>query len=176
MIVPYHVIEELGISKNLACNFSIAFARFEYALKAMGYVQEGEAYAKPNWELWAKDPNRRFAFTGLLQQPQSDQAQKARSAYDYISIAPPKKQKWNSTKKELYWDDTCPLQGRSELENMVDALKRMRNNFFHGGKFLTSDSTNEPRDLRNKRLLIHGLALLDAMLTLDTDLSFAFYH
>ncbi len=176
MIVPYQVFQDLGISKRLARDFFVAFARFEYALKATGFVNEGEAYAKPNWELWAKDGGRRCAFTASLQNPQAEIEQRARAAYDYISNAPPKKQKWDATKKQLYWDDTCPLQGGTELEKMVDALKRIRNNLFHGGKFLTADSPAEPAALRNKTLVMHGLAVLESLLTLDTDLSFAFYH
>ncbi len=176
MIVPYHIFEDLGISKHLARDFFVAFARFEYALKATGYVNGGEAYAQPNWDLWASDSNRGGTLAALLRNPITEQDQRARAAFDYISNAPPKKQKWDATNKQLYWDPSYPLQGGTELQKMVDALKRVRNNLFHGGKFLTPDSSHESAATRNRTLVVHGLALLEAMLSLDTDLSFVFYH
>lgn len=121
------------------------FARFEYALKAAGY-HEGEGEAKPNWQKFAN------SIGNTIEKPNSQELQEA---IQYILRKPPKKQVIR--RGVIDWDEIEPTY-ISKTDLILLYVRRVRNNLFHGGKFL--GHWFEP--FRDYELLRHSLTILQA--------------
>jgi hypothetical protein len=139
---------------DLAVELFQKFARIEYALKAAGF-HCGEGAAKPNWDKFASSVN------GVLV---NDSA--ITEAIEYMSKNPPKKQMIRN--QLLVWEAPTPNTNRT-LE-IIQCVRRVRNNLFHGGKF--NDQWFEPE--RSEELLLHSLSILNACLRASPDLKKAF--
>jgi hypothetical protein len=139
---------------ELVADFFIVFSRFEYALKQAGYYKHDDARAEANWEEFAKKNHDRF-------RPKES---KLLEAMEYLRTNPPKKQWVNDGKvgfsaDRLYGDDK-----NSDLERLIDTVKGVRNNLFHGGKF-PSGVVNEPG--RDAKLLKAAMCVLEHACGLD---------
>jgi hypothetical protein len=102
--------------------FFALFSRFEYALKQCGYMSN-EKIAKPDWHKLAKKKN----IVALFEKMQND---------DGIAIlfsAPPNKQIVRNG--VLCFEPYAPSVATVDL---CDAVKRVRNNLFHGEKDLAN--------------------------------------
>jgi len=105
--------------------FFVTFARFEYAMKAAGLFQRARASdaAEPKWsEITATlktspdgDKARLRAAGSLLQQPPKKQVVEQRNGSDVLA-----------------WRTAGP--SGDEIDNLIAALKRVRNDLFHGGR------------------------------------------
>jgi len=140
-------------------DFFCKFARIEFALKAIGFYKlcnDHEYDAKPDWD--------RFA-TQFCQQIDGDP--ELAEAFRYFSERPPKK--YVVRNKQLNWKEVVP--NANKAKHLIDCLKRVRNNLFHGDKFNGNYSMNE----RDDALICHGLSVLDACLRASQELSDAFY-
>ena len=155
-IDPNDLYEKLNVEKDLVTGFSILFSRFEYALKRRGYVRNNRGYVEVDWTRFAVDNAKKF---GLLQHDD------VKAAVEYLQERPPKQQVLRDG-NSLGWEDRT-LQGSSPLEHVIDAIKRVRNNLFHGGKF-PMQPIEEPG--RNKELLESCITILWACLELDKKL------
>jgi len=141
--------------------FFRAFARFEQVLKASGYYQKkrirsalpnGEPRypeAVPDWDRFAKKQPE-------IQDLLSDQ--KLYPAIEYLVENPP----WHEVVKE---DGTLSYQQKQgEIQTTHDlllAVRRVRNNLFHGAK-TTLGPMNNP--VRNEALIRGCMAVLRAIL------------
>jgi len=81
----------------------------------------------------------------------------------YLLSKPPEVQMYRDGKAVFV---ATPLRGDNDGQRALEALKRVRNNLFHGGKH-----TNHSPEERDRRLLGHALVVLEATVDLDLDLS-----
>ena len=127
---------------TLAFEFFREFARCECCMKVVGFRMTSRK-AQPDWDKFAKALD-----------PVLDRAKpKVAPAIKYFFEHPPKQQIVENGK--LTWDKDEPDGGRS-TKRLLELLRRVRNNLFHGGKF--TDCYLEPE--RDIQLLEHGLVLL----------------
>lgn len=160
------LFEQLPVDKELVTKFFITFSRFEYALKRGGYANGNENEVKANWDTLARDLREHF---------QPDRTDELRRAVDYIERHPPKKQIWKD--HELGWaNNTRPPNG-PQLLSLTCFIRTVRNNLFHGGKFLPSSVRDVSRD---STLLDSSLIILDECLRLcgevKPDVHYHFFH
>jgi hypothetical protein len=101
------------------CDFFAVFARLEFVLKDMKLVEIGRAHASADWDRFSKD-----VATWLKVEERSD----LDAAITYLNDDPPQTQT-----RELRWEQK-PLGGHAPVEKALQAVRRVRNNLFHGGK------------------------------------------
>lgn len=155
------LIDQAGLGDHLDAKlmftFFAAFSRFEFALKAAGYLKNG-VDAEPNWVSFAEAVEESFRAAC-----ESDAA--LQNAVSFLCEDPPKKQK-----RDLSWR---PVQRQGPLEsakNVFDIVKRIRNNLFHGGKAQRQSADGD----RDNRLVRNSLIVLDRALKMDSDVGDAF--
>jgi len=129
-------------------NFFFIFSRFEYGLKRAGYLKNTKL-AEPDWKKFSEDNTVKKKFDIL-----KEKSQELKKAIEYLRSKPPKKQIQDNHK--LGWDKT-PLS-KEDFEGCIDAVKRVRNNLFHGGKFPDPGSVKDPS--RNPDLIKHSITVL----------------
>jgi hypothetical protein len=130
------------------------FARFEYALKAAGF-HNGSGPAKPDWAKFAKSVSK------IFDQPHDPDFD---AAVEYILTTPPKQQFIKDGLLE--WTDMAPSTTlKSDL--VLQYVRRVRNNLFHGGKF--NGRWFEPE--RSEALLHHSLTILRTCLRASPEVS-----
>lgn len=133
------------------------FARFEYALKAAGF-HAGDGPAKPNWRTFAE------SISSLFDNPPNA---KFKAAVGYLLQHPPKSQIIGDG--NLTWSEVEPTTDiQSDL--VLQYVRRVRNNLFHGGKF--NGRWFEPE--RSEQLLRHCLTILNACLDASHDVGNAY--
>ena len=146
---------------ELACELFKTFAQFEYCLKVTGYcVADRAGNAKPNWEAFAK------ALPFSLKESE-DPAVKA--AVSYIFEAPPRKQVFEGG--VLQWREAAP-QTDNENDLILQYVRRVRNNLFHGGKF--NGHFFDPE--RSRELLKHAISILTACILQSPKMLEAYEH
>ncbi len=138
---------------SLSAEFFREFARYEYCLKAVGFLKRanGEADqrdAQADWRRYADEPAVRRLFA------EKADAEFAEAVNFYL-VAPPRKQVVKQG--VLDWDAVLPDHGH-EAELVLQLICRTRNNLFHGGKF--NGHWFEPQ--RSLDLLRRGLTILAA--------------
>ena len=106
--------------KDLAFDFFFHFSRFEYALKANGFLKSAAfgSNADANWDACVKK------FEGSYS-PGTD-------ALELTELAP--KKQIVGRDRQLGWADVGFGASASELEKVSRHLRTTRNNLFHGGK------------------------------------------
>lgn len=112
---------EPGICSDLpdAYRFFWTFSRFEYALKATGYVKNCNASnAEPDWNKFSKTLGEKFFLS-------VKSCNESRILFD----SPPQKQVIRNCC--LHWTDVGYPKNSQEL---FQAICRVRNNLFHGSK------------------------------------------
>ncbi len=128
---------------DLGAQLFHAFSRTEYALKAAGY-NNGEGPAQANWRKFA------LAVEDLIANPPNAAL---REAIEFILNAPPKKQM--IVDGLITWVDVPPSTD-STADKLLQYVRRVRNNLFHGGKFNGRWFAPE----RSEPLLRHSLVIL----------------
>ena len=159
-------LDGLKIERELVTNFFITFSRFEYALKRAGYINNRED-AVANWYTFLKKHKKDFE--SLCSD--NFELQKAKK---YLTDYPPQKQKYGEIegrRKQLYFQKSNI--NSSEIHYILDLIKNVRNNLFHGGKYPFAPST-EPA--RNSRLLENSLIILETWLELDEQVKKHFFE
>lgn len=139
----------LGKNGELTADFLFVFARFEYALKSAGFVVARKD-AQPGWDRFAKEIG-----VGI----DKDRLQEVAG---YLIQSPPLKQVVFD--QSLGWEPDGYDGDPADVVRVVALVRRVRNNLFHGAKFHHFDPPNDERDVK---LILCGLALLDAFLALD---------
>jgi len=123
------------------------FARFEYALKEVGF-HTGEGDASPHWRNFA------LSIDEILEEQATSELT---AAIGYILDQPPRKQVVRNG--ELTWE-LAPPQTDSRADLLLLYVRRVRNNLFHGGKF--NGHWFEPD--RSETLMKSSLVVLNAAL------------
>ena len=151
-------LERLNLDAKLACEFLGVFARYEFALKAVGFAAGDPV--QPAWDDYSKfiDP----AFAKITDDH-------VKSAVEYLLTQPPKKQVLRAGK--LAWETTL-LDNVARAQQVLTMVRRVRNNLFHGGKFAPTEAGSDPN--RDQLLVLHSLAILRACLPLHGDVEAAF--
>jgi hypothetical protein len=133
-------------------------ARFEYALKAAGYLVRMEGKAEPNWDRLAG------VIGDALFAIDDPELQSARS---YILDHPPKKQ-WVHGGMLVWEENEQDDQPKARL--LFTHIRQVRNNLFHGGKF--NGRWFEP--VRSKQLLESSLTILSRAAEIEPSVWHAF--
>jgi len=140
--------------RKLAWEFFVFFSRFEYALKCTHpYLKGGPSNAQPDWDRFASDHDAAF---------QRREARSVREAIEYFRSHPPRKQVVEEG--GLGWSDPLAYASGPELVWLLRAIRTVRNNLFHGGKFPVQYMDDSSRD---SVLLQHSLTILNACVSLD---------
>ena len=91
LIVPW---DRLHMPKDLACDFLCIFSRFEYALKAAGYVRSPTGYAEPSWRRFGQFISGQFDPAST---PELD------ATVAYLLADPPLQQTYDPATGKLGW-------------------------------------------------------------------------
>ena len=131
------------------------FARFEFALKMAGYCELRRGIVVLNWD--------RFANSNII----------GKKFYDYVCQAeicptmlnhPPK----SETIASGVWGFSDEVPKPSSPQDLFGALRRVRNNLFHGGKYFDDDHD------RNAMLIGEAISVLLLAAEWNTDLGYYF--
>lgn len=134
--------------------FFIAFARFECALKASGFVNGNDERVSANWDTFVNSIRRDFDNRNKTLQIQE--------AIRYLSDYPPRVQ--NYIDGNLAWRDRVFEANLSLINRLSLSIRDVRNNLFHGGKF----NGNYQEDVsRNSILLTSAIVILNFWLDLN---------
>lgn len=130
-----------------AIRFFIKFSKFECALKYDGYLKTPNGKAEANWHTFA-------AATGLSLQTLVENPHIGESV-QYLIASPPKIQ--YAENGRLLWRE---VRQPDHVNDLIDCIKRVRNNLFHGGKYNCSEFDHPERS----RVLIHAcVAIMDEL-------------
>lgn len=150
--------DKLSVPRELAATFLVVFARFEFALKSDARFRCNGPDARADFDRFARELADRF---------KSDATPELASAVKFLLSAPPRKQIVRD--RNLDWTDGDP--GGTELHRLQVYVCRVRNNLFHGAKFIPPESNDSDRD---ERLVRAALEVLSAFVELDGNLHSAF--
>jgi hypothetical protein len=146
--------------RKLAWQFFVFFSRFEYALKRGPYLKQGTGDAQPNWDKFASDHNDAFELV-------ADQS--LAKAIAYFKRSPPRKQVRKDGR--LDWSDPYTHTNGPVLVWLLLAIRIVRNNLFHGGKFPQFPVSDPSRD---RELIENAIVVLSHALTLNSDVKSRF--
>lgn len=139
-------------ASNAAVRLFATFARFEFALKEAGFVQaDRHGSAMPDWKRFSSLEPTRLVVAKIRNDVLAPE----------LTVRPPKRQVATSFGWE--WRD---VQATEDAASLVGAIRRVRNNLFHGGK-----SGPDPRD---DLLCRESVACLLALLEVDDGVAAAF--
>ena len=141
----------------LRIKFAVCFSRFEYALKATTYrkpISKENHAALADWSKFAGELKSSGVLNGL-------------DAVGKILQDPPRKQ--------IVYDNTLAWAevglGTGETRQVIEAIKRLRNNLFHGGK----ENEAAEEQARSDELLALALEVLEKALDADPKVKDAFW-
>ena len=141
-------------------NFFLIFSRFEYALKRSGYAKGSSGWVKADWLEFGKEVEDKF---------NTQQCEELRDAVKYLKNSPPKKQILKDG--QLDWD--CPREDEQEILRLINAIKRVRNNLFHGGKYPSMPVTDSSRD---RELIKNSIIVLKHLLYSSRDVKEKYFE
>ena len=127
----------VGRFPDIAYEFMETFARFEDGLKRSRFLKN-KRNAEADWDAFARSLDKSF-FEGVRKAPE---------AVTLVGI-PPK-----ILDNSLSWVDGEPV---TDAVTLFRALRRARNNLFHGNKFIGDPA----EDGRDKKLLMESLWVLN---------------
>ena len=158
------ILWELGVEKEVVMEFFVVFSRFEFALKKAGYLRAGrECRALPDWTTFESRYEDCF---------DTQSEPKLSEAWDYVYQNPPMRQVVADGRLDFETDPR--LDDKSPFKRATLAVRTVRNNLFHGGKFPNSGVVDDPA--RKTKLLRTCLRLLYEMLELAPDVKAEFEH
>lgn len=124
----------LPVDRSTAIDFIGVFARFEYALKRAGFLQD-DRVAKPSWKRFEEEIQTQVQEGGL------DEVFKAGA---YLIEHPTRKQVVRDG--TLDWGEPPRAPTPPTLAWLLDVVRTIRNNLFHGGKFMAGPLEDPLRD------------------------------
>jgi hypothetical protein len=137
------------LDRDLVRDFLFVFSRAEYALKACGFVsgrQNGDPIIE--WKRLAHNLGNR------LLEPVDAALDTAR---EYLLSYPPRKQSF--TGLGLAWKERVRSADQSEAAFLMESVKQVRNNLFHGGKELMGRLAERDKVLVQSALLVIAFAI-----------------
>jgi hypothetical protein len=117
------------------------FARFEFALKMAGYAEMRRGKVEILWDRFANSAPIGAAFLEYL---------KANNVCPVIFAAPPNADRIEKGQYGFEDEATMP----ASVQELLGAVRRVRNNLFHGGKYFDVDRK------RNRSLVKETIAIL----------------
>ena len=158
-VVPDHVLsarrDELG-------EFFLTFSRFEFAVKAAGYVKQGSwGEAKADWDAFAA------AIADELKEQGSEEYERAA---EYLSSKPPKSQTYKDG--TLGWSHQAGKESWSAGRILLFRVQGVRNNLMHGAKFLAPESQDVDRD---RHLMVAATCIIERLVNASPNLREAFF-
>ena len=145
---------------ELAFELLAVFSRFEYALKSTKYAHGGNNRVYAWWDKFANDIDSRFY-------PSADH--ELEEAVTYLLTSPPRKQVLKV--KKVVFSDAPPDPKQKQTKQVLNMVRRVRNNLFHGGKYLP---LGEVKKGRNELLVKYALRVLKACVVLQNDVRKSF--
>ena len=134
--------------------FLALFARWECALKSTGYARPGHfQHALADWDRFATDHEGAVAALADAEFV---------AARTFLLASPPKQQVLNNGTVE--WRDNPRRPNESDSSYLFRVVRDVRNNLFHGGKFVTGP---EPELARDRALVDHATRLLESAASID---------
>jgi hypothetical protein len=150
----------------LVCDFFVEFSRFECALKKAGFVMSGSyGNASPAWDEFAD------TFSEKLDAVKDEEFASAKL---FLFQEPPRKQVFVAP-KSMRWESNPRRDNESDARYLLRLVRDVRNNLFHGGKYpVTDGGPISDESLRNAKLLIACLTVLNQCRSLDDDVKHFF--
>ncbi|WP_407531880.1 hypothetical protein [Vibrio parahaemolyticus] len=151
--------------------FFVIFSRFEFALKSSGFLVKKPSgkSAEPNWDSFVKKYKETFQVTDDLNNSFTYLTNQCSAPSRQILVVSDEgtvNEVLSSTWKEQNIDVNAP-----ELKKVVDSIKLVRNNLFHGGKY-GDKSWNDPD--RTSLLIEHSIKVIWALVGLNSDIEVYF--
>jgi hypothetical protein len=141
-------------------DFIVTFSRLEYALKASGEFLKKTKDAEADWT----------AFAGNIESNINNSINcEFKKSMEYILNNPPRKQ--INENGVIKWKRVDPSQ-RNKTKNLIMYICRIRNNLFHGGKFVGGDLEEFDRDFS---LVKSALLILKEIVNFNEKVKNAFY-
>ncbi len=132
---------------KMTIEFFAVFSRFECALKRAGFLKRGRKdAAEADWDKFAQELDGRSGNRFLDRVPDSELRKK-----------PPKRQIVTAD-GALDFGQACTIRSTTDL---FVAVRRVRNNLFHGGKYPSGPVDDAER---NEKLLRAAIGVLDLAL------------
>jgi len=154
------------VNRELLLDFFLTFSRFECALKNSGFFvkhseqPDGPPPAEADWDTFA------LSLRTVFDPSKSGELQ---DGCRYLLESPPNKQV--IVNGAPAWETPTRHPALSDFEFLIRAVRIVRNNLFHGGKFnIELHETNE----RTAKLLRSTLAVLNECLTLSPNVCRAY--
>ena len=128
--------------------FLALFARWECALKSIGYARAGSFnHAQADWDRFARDHEGAVAALA---------GGDFGAARTFLLTSPPRRQVLNNGTVE--WQDNPRRPTETDVSYLFRVVKDVRNNLFHGGKFVTGF---EPELARDRALVDKATLVLE---------------
>jgi hypothetical protein len=143
------------VNTNQVTRFFYFFSKLEHALKRNEFLIKNQADAKADWDTFADKLGNEFF-----------QKIKAEHDIQILFKVPPRKQINNAG--TLDWKDEASPQN---VKDLFVALRRVRNNLFHGGKYPYAP-VEEPS--RNDKLLRACLFVMESVINENTNIRATF--
>lgn len=156
------IFRHLHMPPRLACQFLATFSRMEYALKSTKYAIGDDRKVDPAWDRFANDIHE--PFMGITEPDLVE-------AKNYLLSHPPRKQTLAGNKITFF--DQAIDANQSESQQLLLMVRTVRNNLFHGGKYLPD---GEHEEGRNNLLVKHSLTVMLACSRLDVEVRSSFEH
>lgn len=144
---------------EIVFEFMLAFSRFEYSLKRAKFLKKQET-AEVDWNAVKNEFENNAS---------KETKNKILSSDAYIWVNPPKKQIVENS--ALSWKQAQKRSG--SIREAIEALQRIRNNLFHGGKWPSGPEYSPERDLK---LISCGLQILYDLVDIDADVRNFFFE
>ncbi len=161
MTIPSYLqspLQHLQVSKELVLEFFAVFSRFEHALKATGYWKKDKhGNVTPDWKGFSSFAHAWFDVT-----PDG-----VHHAIVYLLGLPPHRQIVKHG--TLDWEVQTFNAEDSPAVAVLEAVKIVRNNLFHGGKHTPHSPPG-----RDEKLVRSALCMLRACLKQDRQLAAAY--
>lgn len=154
----------ITIDPNLLLDFFLKYSRFEYALKASGFVigigrplEGGIKRAAPDWNSFSDSIRDTF---------DRNRVDRLKEAVDYLWNNPPFIEVI-TTDSEILWEPPLYDQNSFNVRQLLRFVMNIRNNLFHGGKY--GNIPDAEVQERTKNLLDAGLVIIEECLRLNHD-------
>lgn len=144
------------LDRRLIFEFFVRFSVFEYALKRAGFICRGEG-AKANWGRFADTIQGQFK--GVARP-------RFQKAIAFLLAHPPRRQIVRESR--LCWGPARPRKQNFDEAYILDLVRIVRNNVFHGGKYPQEQVAEVAR---NQALLQSALTVLKSCSALNEDVS-----
>lgn len=148
-----HLFQQLHMPPDLAIEFMATFSRIEHALKSTGYALGNEGRVDPDWDRFANEIDEQF---------NQLETEELIAAKDLLLGSPPRKQVLHDG-QVVFRDQVVDLNQKT-TQQVVRFVRTVRNNLFHGGKFLP---TGEAEVGRNEALVNASLKVIKACIELN---------